>query len=263
MGGGHVMKIRVLGCYGAQMPGFNTTGFLVDDTMLVDAGTVTKVLSLEEQLAINNVLITHGHLDHVQDLLFLADNLSIANSRTKPVCVISTEDILNDLRTHLFNDVIWPDFSVIPSPEKPVITFKAITPGVPFVLNDLRGTAVSVSHAVNAVSYILEKDGSMVLFISDTGPTEDVWKEANRIGTSLKALFVEVSFPNSMSAMALAAGHLTPEHLKQELSKLDVDDIPIFIYHIKPQYREAITEEIGRIQRKNLRIISDGDILQV
>jgi ribonuclease BN (tRNA processing enzyme) len=69
------MKVRVLGCHGSQLPDYNTTSFLIGQNVLLDAGTVTTVLSLEEQMKIDYILITHAHLDHVRDLMFLADNV--------------------------------------------------------------------------------------------------------------------------------------------------------------------------------------------
>ena len=38
---------------------------------LVDAGTITSLLTIEEQVNIDYVLVTHAHLDHVRDIMFL------------------------------------------------------------------------------------------------------------------------------------------------------------------------------------------------
>jgi ribonuclease BN (tRNA processing enzyme) len=69
------MKIRVLGCHGSQLPNYNTTSFLLGQNALLDAGAVTAVLSIREQLKTDYVFITHAHLDHVRDIMFLADNI--------------------------------------------------------------------------------------------------------------------------------------------------------------------------------------------
>ncbi len=69
------MEIRVLGCHGSQLPGYGLTGFLIDATTLLDAGAVTSVLTLEEQIRVDHILITHAHLDHIRELSSLADNI--------------------------------------------------------------------------------------------------------------------------------------------------------------------------------------------
>src|SRR5437660_107692 len=66
------MKIRVLGAYGAEGLGQRPTSFLVNDRILIDAGTVGGALTLPEQSQIEHALITHSHLDHVAGLAFLA-----------------------------------------------------------------------------------------------------------------------------------------------------------------------------------------------
>ena len=74
---------------------------------------------MEEQARIDHILVTHAHLDHVRDIMFLADNINISACRDFPVTIVSTEGILNALKEHLFNDAIWPDFSVIPDEKNP------------------------------------------------------------------------------------------------------------------------------------------------
>ena len=78
------MKIKVLGCHGSDVllsrdgatHSCNTCGFLLDDTILLDAGTVGSKLPLEAQVRIRNVFLSHLHFDHIKGLPTLADNLS-------------------------------------------------------------------------------------------------------------------------------------------------------------------------------------------
>ena len=112
------MNIRVLGCHGSQLPNYNTTSFLIGRNVLVDAGSVTTVLSLPEQLNIDYIFVTHSHLDHVRDLAFLADNVWSLR-RGKPLTIISTKGIIETIHRHIFNNVIWPDFTRLPSPQAP------------------------------------------------------------------------------------------------------------------------------------------------
>ena len=59
------MQIRILGCSGAIARGCHTTSFLLDDDLLVDAGTGVGDLTLDEMAGIDDVLLTHSHLDHI------------------------------------------------------------------------------------------------------------------------------------------------------------------------------------------------------
>ncbi|MCG6872632.1 MAG: MBL fold metallo-hydrolase, partial [Gammaproteobacteria bacterium] len=69
------MKLRVLGCSGGVGPGLRTTSFLVDEDILIDAGSGVGDLTQAEQEAIRHIFITHTHMDHCAFLPLLADNL--------------------------------------------------------------------------------------------------------------------------------------------------------------------------------------------
>ena len=77
------MNIHILGCHGSEgllettsglLP-CNTCGFLLNGTLLLDAGTAASALSLNEQKQIRHILLTHIHFDHIKGLPTLADNL--------------------------------------------------------------------------------------------------------------------------------------------------------------------------------------------
>ena len=69
------MRIRVLGCSGGIGAGSRTTALLVDDDVLIDAGTGIGDLALEDMDSIRHVFLTHSHLDHVAGLPMLADRI--------------------------------------------------------------------------------------------------------------------------------------------------------------------------------------------
>ena len=159
------MNIRVLGCYGSKFPGHNTACFLLNEEILLDAGTITSVLSLEEQIKIEYVLVTHTHLDHVCDIMFLADNLYYSKKEYPAIRVLSTQGVIDALRANLFNNIIWPDFSSIPTPEKPLLKFEIIQLGVRFQLNNLTITSVRVNHTVETIGYVIESESGSFVFI--------------------------------------------------------------------------------------------------
>jgi cAMP phosphodiesterase len=256
------MEIRVLGCHGSQLPGYNTTSFLVDRKILLDGGTITSVLTREEQLAIELILVTHAHLDHICDIMFLADNLCYLELE-RPLVVASTLQIIETLRSCMFNNIIWPDFSCIPTVEKPVVQFKPISPGNTFFAAGLHITAIKVSHNVESVSYVVESKEDIIIFVGDTGPTDEIWQIARAKREKLKAVFVETSLPNDMQELADKTGHLTPASLEHELSKLGGLSVPIYLYHMKAHLHEVIKEEIALLRNDNLHVLDDGQILQI
>lgn len=255
------MQITVLGCHGSQMPGCNTTSFLLNSNILIDAGTITSILTVEEQAGIDYVLVTHAHLDHVRDIMFLADNICYLQ-KDRPLIVVGTLNIINTLRTYLFNNIIWPDFSLLPNPENPVLKFRTIKTGEKIKLDNVDVTAILVHHVIETVSYAIESKKGSILIIGDTGPTEEVWTVANNI-SNLKAVFIETSLPNSMKNVADMTGHLTPSGLEEELKKLNSPNPDIYLYHMKLQYRDSIQSEIAMIEDRCIHILQDGEVINI
>jgi ribonuclease BN (tRNA processing enzyme) len=254
------MDIRVLGCYGAQLPGYNTTGFLLNGNILIDAGTVTSVLSMEEQINIEYILVTHSHLDHVKDIVFLADNVHL-RKRT-PVTIVTTPGIIDILKGNIFNNYIWPDFSLIPNSENPVIQYHPIEEGDTYSMERVTVRVVKVNHTVETVAFIIECEGKTVLFVGDTGPTNDVWTLADGLD-NLKAVFVETSFPDAMQDIADVAGHFTPSSFCRDIEKLAHQSPDIYLYHLKPQYAEVIETEIESLGKNNVRILREGETISI
>jgi ribonuclease BN (tRNA processing enzyme) len=245
------MKIRVLGAYGAEGLGQRPTSFLVNDRILIDAGTVGGALTLPEQSQIEHALITHSHLDHVAGLAFLAETLAFAETRS-PLTVASLEPVVNALRVGVFNNMAWPDFAQIPA-EAPVMKYRMLVEEAEQRVGDTWVTPVAVNHAVPTSGFIVHDGSTGFLFSGDTGPTDALWKAARGL-RGLRAAFVECAFPNRMADLAAVAGHLTPELLRREIDKLPAD-LPVWIYHVKPQFYDEIAGELARIDAARLTIL--------
>ncbi len=254
MSAGVGIKYHVLGSSGGEGPGSHLPAFLVNDRMLVDAGSATARLSPAEQAAIETVLLTHAHLDHVKDLAFLADN--VFGQRAAPLQVCSIAPVLKALREHLFNDILWPDFTRIPSAEAPTLQFRALPEGQPTPLGGCAVTPVRVHHVVECVGFFLEQDGRTLLHVGDTGPTEAVWGRAREV-PRLSAVVIETAFPNRLQALADVSGHLTPASLAAELRKLD-RRVPLFLYHLKPQFAAEIERELLGLRDHHLTLLEAG-----
>lgn len=255
------MKIKILGCYGSEEPNRRSAGFLINGTLMMDAGTIVAGLDTEAIARIRRVIITHNHLDHVKDLFFLAD--IIAGRAKQPIAIISTKKILNDLQAHLLNGAIWPDFTKIPSPDRPVYRLQPIQDGTKTDVGDgLSVTALDVHHGVPAVGFVVSDGRSAVVYNGNTGPTTRLWEVAAKT-PELKAAIIEVSFPNELKALSEEVGHLSPCHLPDEVRKIGRPDLPIYIYHIKPFYLDRVRLEIAALAMPTVRLLEDGQQLEI
>lgn len=255
------MRIKVLGCSGAEFPGYNPPGFLLDNEILFDAGSLTNILDKNAQAKIKNIFITHAHLDHIRGISFLADNIIVAKRRQR-VNIISIPPVIMAIKKNLLNDSLWPDFTMIPDYENAVLRYRELTAGKSIKIKDYKITLYEVNHSVPAVGYLVEDASDRRFFYTgDTGPTDSTWK---KIGDKkIHCLIIEVSFPNSMRAMSIMTGHLTPQLLKEELMKIKHMPEQICITHPKPQHLKTIKKELKSLKIKNLRLLKDGDIIRI
>ena len=260
------MNIRVLGCHGSgqlitgpQGPAeCGTCGFLLNGTVLLDAGTVGSRLYLDEQRRIQAVLLTHLHFDHIRDLPTLADNL--IGEIDAPVMVAGIPEVLKGLESHIFNGEVYPDFFRIPDERTPVLRALPLHAGRETIVGGLRVTPIHVNHVVPTVGYVIEEPGTTVLFSGDTGETDAIWDAAARLPL-LKAVFIETSFPDDMLELARVSKHLTPALVAKELQKLSRPDIPVYVYHMKPRFESRIRAELQRLDIPHLLILEEGQEL--
>jgi ribonuclease BN (tRNA processing enzyme) len=248
------MRIQVLGAYGSTGQGQRPSAFLVNDRVLVDAGTVSGALGVEEQLDIECALLSHAHLDHIAGLAFLTDTLAITGAR-RPLLVASLEPVLDVLRTHCFNNKLWPDFSRIP-PEAPVVTYRALPTEVESRVSELWVTPVLVNHTVPTTGFIIHDGETGFVYSGDTGPTDRIWALAREL-KGLRAVVIETAFPNRLAATASVSKHLTPALLEQEMAKIP-PELPLWIYHIKPPFLEETTEELMKVDSSRIHILEQG-----
>jgi cAMP phosphodiesterase len=248
------MKVRVLGCYGGNIPGHGMTSFLVNDTVALDAGWVSAALSLKEQVKVKDILISHSHLDHTCALPFLIDN-----NFSHPgfsLRIYAMRAVIASMKDHLFNNHTWPDFTCLPNDMTPVLKLITVEPEVPFTINGLTLRAIPVTHIVPTAGFIVEDRKGALAFSSDTGPTTRFWEVTNET-KKLRAVITETSFPNELQDLAHVSGHLTPATLDQELRKLK-RDVPVYLYGFKPKHFKVIRQQIRALKRKNLHLLVQG-----
>ena len=247
------MRLKVLGAYGTHDATHNLTGYLLDDRVAVDCGTLSSKMTLAQQSKIEAVYITHAHADHTRDLPHLV--LNRFHHTAKPLTIIAWEEVMDELMSHYFNGRVWPDFQNIISPltKKPAIRYRALYAGRKATIDGVEYTAVPVDHTVPAAGVVIQAGGQAIAFTGDTGPTSAIWRKINRT-KNIGAVVSEASFPNDYQDMAKVSGHLTPYSFEGELKKIDVD-APVYASHRKLPYERNIESEIRNIRDRRARIL--------
>jgi ribonuclease BN (tRNA processing enzyme) len=235
------MRLRILGCSGG-IGGrhLRTTSMLLDHDILVDAGTGVGELSLTELSLVDHVFLTHSHLDHVTSIPFIVD--TVGAMRTRPLTVHGVKETLQILKDHVFNWLVWPDFSQIPSPDQPYLRYEEIQVGETVKFGTRWLTALPANHTVPAVGYQMQSGKGSLVFTGDTTNNDALWPIVNKI-PDLKFLIIETAFCNRERDLAVASKHLCPSMLAEELAKLQRSP-DIFITHLKPGEIELTMEEI-------------------
>jgi ribonuclease BN (tRNA processing enzyme) len=246
------MKIRVLGAFGAEGLAQRPSAFLVNDRILIDGGTVGGALVSAEQLAIEHALVSHSHLDHVAGLAYLTETLALCAAQ-RPLTIASLDPVVTALRTSIFNDIVWPDFTKVPTAAAPVLRFLPLKEDVEQQVGDLWVTPVAVSHTVPTSGFILHDGTSGLIYSGDTGPTDAIW-DAARAVRGLRAVILECAFPNRLAGLADVARHMTPELIRRELDKIPAD-VPVMIFHVKPQFYDEIGEELGAVSGARITML--------
>jgi cAMP phosphodiesterase len=238
------VRLKVLGPHGGELPGCKSTCFLLDERLALDAGALTSTLTLEQLARIDDILLTHSHFDHVKDLPMLSDVL--VGHRDRAVTIHSNTECIETLRKNLFNNVLWPDFTAIPTRKDPVFKLRSFKAGSTVKIGAYTAKSVLVSHPVESCGYVVSDGKSSLAISGDTGPTEKFWKVLNGV-ENLKAVLVECSFPNALQQLADISGHLTPRTLEQELEKLDRRGAEVFLYHLKPAFVPQLKQEVRHL----------------
>ena len=236
------MRVRVLGADGGIGKDKRTSCFLIDDDILIDAGTGLGDLDHEAMLKIDHIFLSHIHMDHIACLPLLVD--AVMTGRQTPITVHVPGNDRDKLFRHIFNGTIWPNFARIPSPEHPVMRMEALNDH-PYEFNEMRLGTLPVNHHGEAVGYWLQGESGKLVFTGDTGPCEAFWQSVNNL-TDVRYLLVECSFPNSLEKIALKTGHLTPNLLDTELRQL-AGEPAILATHIKPVFRADVLQEISAL----------------
>lgn len=253
--------IRVLGCSGSIAARCHTTAFLLDDDILIDAGSGVGEMRLDELARIDHILISHSHLDHVLSIPLLADSVIRLRqgagglSELRPIHVHALPETLDALRAHIFNGVIWPDFTRLPTAAHPILVFHPFAVGEVLTFPardglaaDRRVHVLPAAHTVPGVGFGLETPKGWWVFTGDTGPNPALWKVL--AGKEIAQLVIETAFGDEEAHLASISGHLSPQSLAGELTQLD-GEVSVYITHPKPGEVPAVLAQIRALESRH------------
>ncbi len=252
-------NIKVLGAYGTKAKGFGTSAFYLNSKNVIDAGNLLSPLA-EKSIEIENIWLTHSHLDHISDIAYIIDNYF--SLRTKTLNIIALPQTIQAIKEHFLNDNIWPDFSLVPLCNSTDMTVKytELDLGVKYKIGDSEYIeAFATDHTVVSCGYIYSKEDNSILITADTYSLDKAIEIIDS-RKEIKTIILECSFPSNMEKLAKNSKHLTPKLLFQKLKKLKREDVLLYINHIKPYFLEIITAEIEQYRGKwDAKILKDDE----
>ncbi|MCK9227186.1 MAG: 3',5'-cyclic-nucleotide phosphodiesterase [Syntrophorhabdaceae bacterium] len=255
------MNIKILGCSGNHVGRYRSTCFLIDGSLLVDAGTITDSLRRKDLPRIKRILITHTHMDHLKGLFSFVDELAMMGGHR--IELVSAGPVLDIITNNLTNNLIWPDFTAIPSAMDAIIKLRDIPLEKPSLLDGITVKPILMTHTVYTVGYVLRRNnGDGFMFTADTGPTERFWEVACN-EKNIRFIMADVSFPDRLSDLALISGHMTPSILMETIDRYGLGDRIFYVTHIKPIFAREITRELLRPGRSDIRILRQAEMLEI
>ncbi len=238
------LTLLPLGCYGSDLEEKKCISMRLSPSIVIDAGAILSNMSKEDLLKIKHIIITHAHFDHVKDLPTLADFMLSygANSFT----IHTTHTISEQIQHHIFNDLIWPDFTKLPNKRSPTVIFDIFSFGKPFFIDDFAFLPIPVNHVVESVGFIIRHGEDSIGYSGDTHRCP-AFVDAVNAEKNLRALCWETSFPNRLDAIAKSSKHLTPHDLEQELASVR-KNVPVWVFHMKPSMLDEIEKELRELK---------------
>ncbi|HEY1378232.1 MAG TPA: MBL fold metallo-hydrolase [Gemmataceae bacterium] len=235
------------------------TTLLVNGTVAFDAGSLGLHGTPADQARVRDVFLTHAHMDHVASLPIFLENVS-DDSADCPT-VHAPQAVLDVIHTDVLNDRLFPDFVRLSAAGPPLVKLEPLTPGRPVHVAGLTVTAAAVDHAVPTVAYLIDDGTSAIAFVTDTAPTEAIWHLANCC-PRLKAVFLELTFPEGQAWLAGVAKHLTPRLFAAEVAKVR-PGVPVYAVHLKARFRDRLLAELDALGLAHVTVLEPGRVVEV
>ena len=190
--------------------------FLFDKNILIDAGTGLGDLDVDSMAKIDYIFLTHVHMGHIACLPLVID--TVFASQRSPITIYVPGNDRGKLLKDIFNDVVWLNFTRMPSPASPVVQFKPMVQEIN--LGGRRIGMLPANHHSLAVGLWINRGDGTLVFTGNMGPCGEFWLAYEKL-SDVTHFIVECSFPNELEDLAHKMGHLTPALLEQELKRLN------------------------------------------
>ena len=240
------MELRILGAHNMESDRTHFEAHLVDGVLALDAGSLTRTLTFEEQKKIRAILLSHRHFDHTRDLLPLGINIRDTGVTVEVYAINDTVDYVG---CKLLDGTIYPVSPTQPTAENPSIRLNVVELYEEFKVLGYTAMAVPVPHAVPAAGFQLSSGDTTLFYTGDTGKgLSEVWKHV-----APSVLLTEVTFGNENEGQAIEFGHLTPALLEEALAdfKAERGYLPrVLVSHMNPPWESAVRTEIGALSSR-------------
>ncbi len=240
------MKIKLLGAHNCETRDYRHTCLVIDEVLAIDAGSLTASFSMEQQVNLKAVLLSHQHYDHIRDIIALGTNLFHSGKSTD---IYTTSQVAGVLKEHFFESGIYRNLIAIPE-GNPTLRMNIIEPETSFTVGGYRVEALKVNHSAFTTGFsVTDSEGKQCFYTSDTGPgLAEVWKKVQP-----QLLIIEVTETSASSEFFRKAGHLTPRLLEEEL--LSFQSIKKYLpdvvtVHMSPAMEAAISRELRDVAGK-------------
>jgi len=243
------LKVTLLGTgVGIPQPGRSQAAILIENEkpLLLDCGAGT-LLRLDQAgvniEALDTVVLTHLHLDHVSDLLALANARYLSQ--------LPRLEIYGPEGTEIYFKIVR---SAYPNLEKMEVMVHEVRPMDSFSLKGCDIFAEEARHSITALAYRIEAEEKVVVYSGDTEPSSRVASLAD--GADL--LIHECSFPEPFDV----TNHSTPRKLGRVLRNVNIKHV--VLTHLYPQaqgYEEEMAEKVGELGQ--VPVVTGWDMMTV
>ena len=240
------MKVKVLGCSGGVSSGHDSTCLILNDDVLLDAGTGARKLNSVECLNIKDIILSHSHLDHITSICFIADQ-DIEN-RKESTRVHALPETSAALRRYIVNEIVWPEIEKVIINGVQMVEFHTLRPFDTVDISGCKITPLPVTHAVPTLGFVLHGEKYDMVFNSDMITMSDECYDFINKLDNLKYFITEAAFPNRLEEIAHISKHLTPQMMQDICKKIKHDNVDFFATHIKPLYYEQVCKELGELE---------------
>lgn len=265
------MQVKIIGAHQAETSQYRFPTILVDGGLAIDAGSLATGLTLDEQLNITDVLITHQHWDHVKDLNGFGFNIysKFASGAGPTAAVVyCTDEVKQSIQRTTLSSGIWMDFFNIPDSLHPTFIHHAVQPNAEYFVGQFTVKTIPVNHSVPVLGYQLtEGQNKRLFYTGDNGPGA----AAHWVNADPTVLITECTFSNAVAGVdeGKLFGHLYPRQLQSELETFRARKgyLPtVYVIHVNPFYETDIRKEVAEVAKNlgsQVEVASEGTTLSI